>query len=219
MTQYGFKNVLLADRVYEKLESDIIFGKYARGQVLTELGLAEELGVSRTPIREALKRLAQERLITDGTTGKGCIVLGITEKDVKDIMNIRCRLESLASRYAAENATPEDLARLKHIVELQEFYTEKGDAAHVKEMDDQFHVEICRIGDSQILADTLIPLHMRIQKYRRASFDQPKRREEVSREHREIYEAIAAGDGELAEKVTEKHVNHAADRITGGENK
>ena len=62
MTEKSFKSVLLADRVYEHLENDIIFGKYVRGQVITELGLAEELGVSRTPIREALRRLEQERL-------------------------------------------------------------------------------------------------------------------------------------------------------------
>ena len=71
MTEKSFKSVLLADRVYEHLENDIIFGKYVRGQVITELGLAEELGVSRTPIREALRRLEQERLIKDSDSGKG----------------------------------------------------------------------------------------------------------------------------------------------------
>ena len=71
MTERPYKNVLLADRVYERLEDDIIFGRYAPGQVLTELGLAEELGVSRTPVREAMRRLTQERLIADGDSGKG----------------------------------------------------------------------------------------------------------------------------------------------------
>ena len=96
MTEKPYKNVLLADRVYERLENDIIFGRYAPGQVLTELGLAEELGVSRTPVREAMRRLTQERLIADGDSGKGSVVLGITEEDVRDIMNIRLRLEGLA---------------------------------------------------------------------------------------------------------------------------
>ena len=106
MTTKPYKNILLADRVYERLEDDIIFGRYAPGQVLTELGLAEELGVSRTPVREAMRRLTQERLIADGDSGKGSVVLGITKEDVRDIMNIRLRLEGLASYYAALNITP-----------------------------------------------------------------------------------------------------------------
>ena len=88
MTQ--FKTTSLADRVFEKLENDIIFGVYPRGEILTELKLVEQLGVSRTPIREALRRLEQERLIAD--TGKGSVVLGITEDDLQDILNIRLRI-------------------------------------------------------------------------------------------------------------------------------
>ena len=85
-----FRTVSLADQVFEKLESDIITGVYPRGEVLTELKLVENMGVSRTPIREALRRLAQERLIED--TAKGSVVLGITVDDLIDIMDIRQRI-------------------------------------------------------------------------------------------------------------------------------
>lgn len=217
MTDRPYKSVLLADRVYEKLEEDIIFGRYAKGEVLTELGLAEQLGVSRTPIREALRRLAQENLIAEGEGGKGSVVLGISAEDVRDIMNIRQRLEGLVSAYAARNITQEGLEKLHHIVELQEFYTQKKDAAHVKEMDDQFHVEICYQSGRRVLAETLIPLHKRIQKYRRASIENPKRSAEIAVEHRKIYEAIAARDEELAARLTEEHLNHATSSIMGGE--
>lgn len=84
-----FRTVTLADQVFERLESDIIQGVYPRGEVLTELKLVEQLNVSRTPIREALRRLEQEHLIAD--TGKGSVVLGITAEDLVDIMDIRCR--------------------------------------------------------------------------------------------------------------------------------
>ena len=114
---------------------------YPRGEVLTELRLVEQLNVSRTPIREALRRLEQEHLIAD--TGKGSVVLGITAEDLVDIMDIRCRIEGLASYYAAKNVSPEGLARLRHILDLQEFYFEKRDAEHLREMDDQFHDVIC----------------------------------------------------------------------------
>ena len=96
-----FRTVTLADQVFERLESDIIQGVYPRGEVLTELRLVEQLNVSRTPIREALRRLEQEHLIAD--TGKGTVVLGITaEEDLVDIMDIRCKIEGLASYYAAK---------------------------------------------------------------------------------------------------------------------
>ena len=103
-----FKTTSLADQVFEKLENDIIQGVYPRGEILTELKLVDQLGVSRTPIREALRRLEQERLIED--TGKGSRVVGITEEDLEDIMNIRQRIEGLAAYYATKNMTPEGLA-------------------------------------------------------------------------------------------------------------
>ena len=113
-----FKSVSLADQVFDKLENDIIVGIYPRGEVLTELKLVEQLGVSRTPIREALRRLEQERLIAD--SGKGSIVLGITEDDLLDIMNIRESVEGLAAYYATVNMTEEGRAELLHIVDLQD---------------------------------------------------------------------------------------------------
>ena len=77
-----FKTTSLADQVFDKLENDIIQGHYPKGEILTELKLVEQLGVSRTPIREAMRRLEQEHLIEDA--GKGSRVIGITEDDVKD---------------------------------------------------------------------------------------------------------------------------------------
>ena len=114
-----FKTTSLADQVFEKLENDIIQGVYPRGEILTELKLVDQLGVSRTPIREALRRLEQERLIED--TGKGSRVVGITEEDLEDIMNIRQRIEGLAAYYATKNMTPEGLAQLTHIADLQDW--------------------------------------------------------------------------------------------------
>ena len=108
----AFKSTSLADQVFEKLENDIIQGTYPKGEILTELRLAEQLGVSRTPIREALRRLEHERLIED--TGKGSLVLGITETDLEDIMSIRERTEGLAAYYATVNMTDEGKKELLH---------------------------------------------------------------------------------------------------------
>ena len=202
-----YKRVSLVDRVFEKIEDDILFGRYPRGEVLTEMRLAEELGVSRTPIHDALLRLAEERLIEDN--GRGFTVLGITREDVEDIMEIRHNVEGLASYYTTLNRTQETLDELLHIVELQEFYTAKGDRDRTKEMDDQFHSAICRLCKHNVISDTLIPLHKKIQRYRRASIADEAHMKRMAEEHRSIYEAIAAGDAEQAKKLTQLHVENA----------
>lgn len=206
-----FKTTSLADRVFEKLENDIIFGVYPRGEVLTELKLVEQLGVSRTPIREALRRLEQERLIAD--SGKGSVVLGITEDDLLDILNIRGRVEGLASYYAAKNMTPEGLQELEHVLDLQEFYFSRGDTEHIREMDDQFHALICKLSGRGVIADTLLPLHRKTQRYRKASIEDRERMAQVVKEHRGIYDAIAAGDAEEAERLTTEHIAHAKESM------
>ena len=212
MANNTYKSGLLTDRVYEKLESDIILGKYPRGTVLTELGLAEDLGVSRTPIREALYRLVQERLIED--TARGSIVLGITAEDMMDIMDIRYRLESLACRWAAERITPKGEQELQKIIDLQDYYAEKGDTAGIAEMDDQFHTTLYRLSGSLLLADCLNSLHGRIQKYRRASMAHRERLPEISTEHRNLFEAIRHGNGDEAERLAKEHARNAKERMT-----
>ena len=117
------KNISLADQVYEVLETDILSGKYKKGEVLTELKLSEELGVSRTPIREALHRLSAEHIIED--TSKGSVVLGISPEDLHDIFKIRLALEAMAAVECTKNITEEELKELLETVELQEFYIEK----------------------------------------------------------------------------------------------
>ena len=196
------RTVTLADQVFERLESDIIQGVYQRGEVLTELKLVEQLNVSRTPIREALRRLAQERLIAD--TGKGSVVLGITSEDLVDIMDIRCKIEGLASYYAAKNATPEGLERLRHIMDLQEFYFEKRDAEHLREMDD-----LRQSVQNAVISDTLVPLHRKTRRYRKASIADASRTAQVVTEHRAIFDAIAAGDADRAAELTTAHTVHA----------
>lgn len=207
----SFRSESLADQVFAKLENDIIQGVYARGEILTELKLAEELGVSRTPIREALRRLEQERLIDD--VGKGSLVRGISKEDVLDIMDIRIRIEPLASYYAAENRTAEALAELKHILELQEFYAAKHDAEHMRQEDEDFHDAICRLCARNVISDTLQPLHRKTRQYRKISVEDHKRQPNSVKEHWDIYSAIAAGDGDLAAQLTAKHIEKAKNNM------
>ena len=207
----SFKTASLADQVFEKLENDIIQGIYPKGEILTELKLVEQLGVSRTPIREALRRLEQERLIEDA--GKGSKVLGITEDDLLDIMNIRERIEGLAAYYATINMTDEGRAELSHIVDLQEFYFNKNDPDHLRQVDDEFHDAICRLSKRTVITDTLIPLHRKTRRFRRIAMEDRERTAKTTQEHRDIYEAIMAGDALLAKKLTKAHIANAKDHM------
>ena len=208
------KTVSLADQVFEHIERDILSGKYERGEIITEGKLSAELGVSRTPIREALRRLDQEHLIEE--SGKGSVVIGISEKDLEDIFLIRKQLECLAASMAAKNHTDEQLAELKDTLELQEFYVTKADTEHVKYMDNKFHRILYKLTGSTVFFDTLVPLHRKIQKYRRASLQSKSRAAESVQEHRKIYEAIALGDEKLAYETVLEHIENAYNHIKKG---
>ena len=209
-----FKTISLADQVFEKLEDDIITGVYPRGEILTELKLVEQLGVSRTPIREALRRLEQERLIQD--CGKGSLVLGITAEDLEDIMNIRQRIEGLAAYYATKNLTLETAEKFKQISDLQEFYYAKQDMDNLRKMDDAFHEAIYELSGRTVIRDTLQPLHHKTQRYRRISMADPKRVANTMEEHKAMYEAIISGNAELAAELTEKHIENAKEHMIAG---
>lgn len=209
----NFKSTSLADQVFEKLENDIIHGVYPKGELLTELKLVEQLGVSRTPIREALRRLEQERLIEDA--GKGSRVVGISEEDVLDIMNIRQHLEGLAAYYATINMTSEGIQELGHIVDLQDFYFSKWDVEHLRQVDDDFHEAICRLSKRNVIKDTLLPLHRKTRRYRKIAMEDRERAAKTLREHRDIYDAIFARNAELAMELSSKHIINAKRHMLG----
>ena len=205
------KTISLAEQVFDRLENDILIGKYQRGEVLTELKLVSDLGVSRTPVREALHRLEQEHVIE--ITSKGILILGVTENDLEDIFAIRLRIEGMASAFAARNMNADQLAELKEMLELQEFYVGKQDPERIKTMDSKFHQLIYRYCGSAVLNDTLLPLHKKVQKYRRVSVEDNARAQQSAREHRAIFEAIEARNEELTEKYTTEHIANAANHI------
>ena len=209
--EYEYKTVSLADQVFDRLEADILGGKYQRGEILTELRLCAELGVSRTPVREALRRISQEHLIEE--TPKGTMVLGITRKDFEDMCAIRIRIEGLAVRGFIANLTEDGLRELREAIEFQEFYLSKSDADHLRIMDGRFHDTVYSRCGSMILNDTLSPLHKKVQKFRRQSMQERSRAVKSVEEHKAIYEAIAERDADKAERLMVEHVEHALKNI------
>lgn len=208
------KMTSLADQIFAELERQILIGEYERDELLTEIRLCEKLGVSRTPVREALRRLDQEHIIE--LTSRGARVIGITLEDLNDIYEIRIRIEGLAARRAAERATANDIEKLRHILELQEFYTRKNEPDQIKNTDSDFHQLLYQMSGSPSLQDTLEPLHRRVIKYRRVSVSSKSRAEKSYQEHLGIFNAIANKDADMAEELTRQHILNARNSILGG---
>lgn len=205
------KTISLADQVFERLEGEILGGKYQQGDVLTESRLTEDLGVSRTPVREALRRLEQEHIVE--LSPRGIVILGVTEKDIQDIYAVRMEIEGMAAARAAESDNAEHLAELREALELQEYYVSRRDAERIRTMDNRFHELLYRMSRSGVLYDTLLPLHKKAQKFRKASVQNESRAEQSAREHREIFEAVAAHDAVAAERAMREHVRRAGAHI------
>ncbi len=205
------RRVSLADYVFARLEEEILNEDYKPGQTLTEMAVSEQMQVSRTPVREAFRRLQQEGYLVEA--GKGSIVAGTTPRDMMDIYEIRMRTEGLAARWAAERVTDGDLAEIRDAIDLQEFYTAKGKAGHIQEQDANFHRLVFQYCGSPILSDMLSALHRRIQRYRRHSVENRIRAVRAVEEHRAIYEALLARDPDAAERLALQHVKNAKEHM------
>lgn len=211
-----YKSVSLANQVYERIENNILNGVYEQGEIISEARLSEELGVSRTPIREALARLQSDRLI--GESPAGTVVLGITERDVEDMFQVKRHMEPLASRWAVQRISDEELSRLKDVLEQQEFYGSKENVEKVRNLDTDFHDVIYRACGSPVFQSILSPIHHKLMKYRKASLDHKERLLHSIEEHRALYEAFAARDEKKVEELMLIHVEHAFEGIMKGSN-
>jgi DNA-binding GntR family transcriptional regulator len=202
----------LSTRVFEQLEESILSGRIKPGESLIELKLSEQLGVSRTPVREAIRMLEQKGLVQI-IPNKGAVVLGISEKDLEDIYTIRMYIEGLASRLAAANITDEQVRELSEIVDLQEFYSLKQSTSHIKDLDSRFHEMIYEYSNNRTLQHTLSDLHHMVVRYRQLSFAAEGRAEKAIEEHRQILQALARHDQDAAEKLTVQHISNAKDNL------
>lgn len=202
----------LEESVYFTLEEEILSGELRAGDTLTELSLSKRLGVSRTPIRAALHRLAEEGLVTFAAN-RGATVTGVSADDLVDIYKIRMRLEGLASAEAALKISDSDKKRLYDSIELAEFYIEKQDAEKLKELDSEFHNIIYKASGNRLLSKILSELHRNIKSYRKLSLSVPERLKSSIAEHREILDAISRGDSESADRLTNAHIGAALENL------
>ena len=204
----------LRGRVFRKLREDILSGVYEDQEELREITIGEELGVSRTPVREALRQLELEGLVTI-IPNKGAYVTSIKAKDVADIYHVRSMLEGLCARWATEHITEEQIGRLEEILVLSEFHVQRGngDTAQVSEFDGKFHQVLYEASDSRILEHVLSDFHKYVQMARRLSVKKKERAEKSIAEHRDILEAIRNKDADLAEKLANQHIMNVMENL------
>lgn len=202
----------LRGRVFHKLRDDILSGKYEENEELKEVTIGEELGVSRTPVREAFRQLELEGLIQI-IPNKGAYVTGITEKDVKDIYMIRSLLEGLCARWATEHITQEQLEEMEENVYLSKFHAQKGHLDQLAELDNRFHDIMYEACNSKMLEHQLKDFHQYVLRVRKKTLANKNRGPKSNEEHEEILQAIKAGDADRAEQLANRHMINAYDNM------
>ena len=198
----------LRETVRDTLRTRIFEGHYAPGTRLVERDLAAEFSVSRLPVREALRMLRMEGLISD-RGARGAEVSSLSPKDVEDLFDVRQSLEVLACRLAAKRATKADLAYLKGLLDNAEAFLAKGSVMEAHRSNSEFHDAITRIADNNFLKSALEPLQGRMHWLFRHVADLP----ELIREHRELFAAIASGDPDRAAAQSASHIGKYRDQF------
>lgn len=194
--------------VFDSLWRAIISGKIAPGEMLTERDLARSLGVSRTPIREALRKLEKYGLVQH-ERNKGVRVISVTTDSVKQLYEVRELLEGLGASTLAKKATQEDIQVLEMLLHQAEEAAEENDIGKLSEINSTFHLELARRSNNQYLVNIMETLQSHISLVMSKSLSQRGRPIKNIAEHWMIVDAIKQGDPELAKSITCYHVRKA----------
>lgn len=198
----------LRSRVFKKIREDILSGHYKESEELKEVAIGEELGVSRTPVREAFRQLELEGLIHI-VPNKGAYVTGITPKDIKDIYMIRSMLEGLCAKWATEKITKKKMEELEENIYLSDFHAARGHSEQLTELDNRFHEILYEACDSKFLEHILRDFHQYVMQIRLKNLASEDRGRASNKEHKMIMEAIREGNAEKAEILANEHIINA----------
>lgn len=206
----------LREIVYEELKMQILTGAIKPGTRMMEVELAEELGVSRTPVREAIRKLEKEGLVTIEPR-KGAYASEISMKDMVDILEVRKTMEGLAAGIAAAKITEEQKVELKATMDNFNKAVEENSYDEMISNDTGFHHIIVESCDNDVLKHMIEQLQELVLRFRYLYFSDFKRAEQMPAEHMEIYEAIDKGDVEGAKEAAAVHIQRLADLVSNGE--
>ncbi len=203
--------VSLTEEIEHILRERILKGEYGIGERIKENQVAEELKVSRTPIREAFRQLEKEGLI-ESIPNRGSFALGLTKGDIQDIYAVRAAVEALAVEWAATRIGEEDLLRLQDAFDRMEFYTKKNDSRRVLELNKIFHEIIYNASGSRFLAQILKSYQEYVEKTRKATVYCSRNLPIILEEHRKILEALKAKDKKQAVDRISTHLANSRER-------
>lgn len=204
--------VSLGQRVFHRIREDILSGKYDKDEELKEKNIGQELGVSRTPVREALRQLELEGLVTI-IPNKGAYVVGFSAEDIHDIYEIRSVLEGLCARRAALKANPDQLEALEEIMCLSDFQVQREHYDQLVELDNKFHEQLYLASGSKVLEHVLRDFHHYVERVRKITLKNPRRSAESIEEHRRIMEALRERDAKKAEQLANRHIMNTIKNI------
>ena len=203
----------LRDVVFNTLRDAILTGKLVPGERLMENQLAEKLGVSRTPVSEALRMLELENLV-ELVPRKGAQVLDMSEKDITNILEVRSALEGLATSLACKKMTKEDLQQLKNMEVDFEKAVADNDVEHFVDIDEDFHDLIFAATENDKLINIFRNLRIQLYRYRMA---QAKNNETsmstIVAHHRSIIRAIENHDAEEGASIAQGHIKYQTESI------
>ncbi|MGD0611377.1 MAG: GntR family transcriptional regulator [Anaerolineales bacterium] len=208
----------LSDRVYQRLRDAIIDGRLAAGQWLRQEALAQELGTSQLPVREAIRRLAAEGLAVR-IPYKGVQVVEFSPEDIVDMFNVRVTLERLAVRYTTPLISAQELDELRKNLDKAVQYTEPDQMEKRRMLNTDFHLRICRASNHRYLIRQVeamwvwFPSTMLYEGMRRQEALSQKRLRRENREHRAILLAMAHRDARLAEQRTQSHIRNLSKEL------
>ncbi len=202
----------LREIVYEELKLQILTGKIVPGTRMMEVELAEDMGVSRTPIREAIRKLEKEGLVTIEPR-RGAYASQVSADDMVEVLEVRQNMEGLAAFMAASRMKPEQLKKIEETEVLYNKAVETGDTAGMIFYDSKFHKLIVEASNNKTLLQLIEPLQEMALRFRYLYYDDFKRAENMPNEHQTIIDAIAHGDTEAAKQAADTHIRHLKEFI------
>ena len=198
----------LREVVSETMREAIVNGTLKPGERLMEIQLAEELGVSRTPVREAIRKLELEGFVVM-IPRRGTYVAGLSIKDINEVFEIRTALDVLAAGLAAERITEEELEQMERLmVEIGE-HIDKGDMGAIITLDSEFHDILYKASRNDRLVGIINNLREQFTRFRSISIAYPGRLKNTLEEHRQLVEAIAQRNSDVAQQLAREHMENA----------
>jgi DNA-binding GntR family transcriptional regulator len=203
----------LREVVFNTIREAIISGELKPGERLMEVQLAEKIGVSRTPVREAIRKLELEGLV-EMLPQKGAHVAEISTKDIMNVLEVRATLDGLATALSAQRITEEELANLKHVLSQLSSYIEKENLQGSIKKDVEFHEIIYRSSRNDKLIQINSNLREQVQRFRVIYLKDYSSPRELNQEHIDIFEAISGRNPDIAQKAAITHIKNQEITIT-----